>query len=304
LDPSSPGILLTGLTLIYSADPADDGKDVTLRWHGSRPFDISGGPPFLFFNSSHLDGSVVYDATKFSVNELALQTNFLDIYGPATLQIGPVLSGVPFTGTAAGPSVPLPLGSRAVINFFAMTFHQISATSADTITLVLPGSLISKAVPSVLPFAALAARLEVERRKGKFELAAVFDLDPASDGIHPLTEDVTLQIGTLSVTIPAGSFRTGADENDGKHRDDKAGHEDHDKKGKRQERFEFQGIIDGVSVEMKIIQTGSNRFTFKAEGRGANLSGIVNPVTVGLTIGDDGGSISVTAHIESHERQR
>lgn len=39
-------------------------------------------------------------------------------------------------------------------------------------------------------------------------------------------------------------------------------------------------------------------FEFKAEGEGADLTGTVNPVTVSLTIGDDGGSATVEAEFE------
>ena len=34
------------------------------------------------------------------------------------------------------------------------------------------------------------------------------------------------------------------------------------------------------------------------EGKGADSTGTVNPVTVGLTIGDDSGSTTVTAEIQ------
>jgi hypothetical protein len=40
-----------------------------------------------------------------------------------------------------------------------------------------------------------------------------------------------------------------------------------------------------------------NSYTLQAEGSGANLSGISNPVTVTLTIGDDTGSTEITAAI-------
>jgi len=50
-----------------------------------------------------------------------------------------------------------------------------------------------------------------------------------------------------------------------------------------------------VKLEVEIRERPDGRFKFKAEGEGADLSGTVNPVTVGLSIGDDGGSTTVTA---------
>lgn len=82
-------------------------------------------------------------------------------------------------------------------------------------------------------------------------------------------------MGTFSTTIPAGSFKQ-------------------DKKG----RFKFEGVIGGVELEAVIRPLGAGSFEFKAEGEGANLSGTVNPVTVGITIVNDGGSTTVPAEIE------
>jgi len=40
-----------------------------------------------------------------------------------------------------------------------------------------------------------------------------------------------------------------------------------------------------------------NRYALRADGRGANLAGLTNPVTVTLTIGDHTASTQITAHI-------
>jgi hypothetical protein len=66
-------------------------------------------------------------------------------------------------------------------------------------------SHFSVAVTPLVPFAAFFAKLEISR-KG-FDLNEAFTLAANSNGINPVTEDVTLQIATFSVTIPAGSFK-------------------------------------------------------------------------------------------------
>jgi len=103
-------------------------------------------------------------------------------------------------------------------------------------------------------------------------LASRFRFDFASNGINPVTENVTLEVGTFSVTIPAGSFQQIP-------------------KG----RFAFEGTISGVSLQVQIAPVGNNSFTFKAQGADANLTGLTNPVTVVLTIGNDSGTTTVTA---------
>ena len=89
---------------------------------------------------------------------------------------------------------------------------------------------------------------------------------------HAVTDPVTLQVGTLTVKIPPGSFR--------KHGDG---------------LFTFHGVVDGVRLEALIRPTGTLRYAFHAEAHGADLTGTKNPVPIILTIDDDSGTTSVKA---------
>lgn len=127
--------------------------------------------------------------------------------------------------------------------------------------------------PAIQQFAAFDARVEIKakRQKHEFKVKATFTLGAASDGIDPLTEPVSFQVGTYSETIPAGYFTQ-------------------DQKG----RFKFKRI-NGVALEVVIRPLGGGGFEFKADGQDADLTGTVNPVEVSLTIGDDsGGPIAAT----------
>jgi len=132
---------------------------------------------------------------------------------------------------------------------------------------------ISVAITPLVPFATSFAKLEIAK-KG-FGLNESFTLGANSNGIDPVTENVTLQIGTFSVTIPGGSFKLNPNGS-----------------------FAFQGVINGVSMQVLIMPLGNNIFTFKAQGTGVDLTGLTNPVTVVLTIGDDRGSTAVTAQFK------
>ena len=127
--------------------------------------------------------------------------------------------------------------------------------------------------PSLIPFASSFAKLEINA--GGFDLNESFTLGKNSNGINPVTENVTLQIGTFSVTIPPGSFKKNPNG-----------------------RFAFQGVIKGVNLQVQIVPLGNNMFTFMAEGTGADLTGLTNPVTVVLTIGIDSGTTTVTAQFQ------
>jgi hypothetical protein len=127
-------------------------------------------------------------------------------------------------------------------------------------------------------------------RETRFQGEGFFTLGAGSNGIYPLSEPVQVQVGSLSLTIPAGSFR---------------------QRGK--EEFVYEGEIDGTDLRLAILRwkdkdkdkdkgkgqvKPSNDYLFTVEGKGHILSGIANPVTIGLGIGDDEGSTTVKADID------
>ena len=98
-------------------------------------------------------------------------------------------------------------------------------------------------------------------------------LSSAAPAINPLTQPLTIQVGNYTGTIPPGSFKRG------------------------DTSYTFTGIINGVTLKVQITPAATLRYNFSATGTGANLTGIKNPVPVGLTIGGNCGTASVTAEI-------
>ena len=130
------------------------------------------------------------------------------------------------------------------------------------------------------PFAAFNPRVELDIEDGEVEVWATFTLGAGSNALDLSTQAVTLQVkggnGAYFVTIPAGSFKK-----------DKSG------------AFTFQGTINRVKLLETLIRPGRDgAFDFEIQTEGANLKGIANPITVSLTIGDNGGSKTVRAKIE------
>lgn len=140
-----------------------------------------------------------------------------------------------------------------------------------------------------MPFSCFTGKLEFNVNTGTFEINATFNVG-AGGSINPSTEPVTLAIGSYSVTIPAGSF---------------VRHDD---------LFQFEGIIKGTRLQMLIrhrncedgigssnsmkCACNAGSYTLQAQGRGANLKGIANPVTVTLSIGNDTGTTQIRAGLE------
>jgi hypothetical protein len=129
------------------------------------------------------------------------------------------------------------------------------------------------AVTQGIPFGNFTGRVKANIKAGqsdnKVEVDARFALGTGSDGINPATETVTIQIGKLSLTIPAGSFTE-------------------NKNG-----FKFEGTI--ASVDLKVnIKRVKNEFSLDLNGVGADLTGSELPLGLALLIGNDAGNALLT----------
>ena len=174
-----------------------------------------------------------------------------------------------YVANAAGPA---PAGSVSVIDTASKTVVGTAIpVGKNPFSVRMP-------LQACVPFLAFSAMVEIyfggAPNKDAFALEASFTLGSANNGINPLTEPVTLQIGTFTTTIPPGSFKKIEDG-----------------------LFTFAGVIGGARLEALIAPTGSLRYAPVAAAEGVNLTGTTNPVPVSLTVGDDCGTASVQALI-------
>jgi len=132
--------------------------------------------------------------------------------------------------------------------------------------------IVTPAAPAT-PFNSSFAKLTITAGPPPaFDLKDSFTLGALSNGINPTNEDVTFQVGTYSVTIPAGSFHVVPNS-----------------------AYVFSGVINGVSLAVQIAPVGVNSFDFKVTANGVNLAGLANPIGIILSIGDDSGSTTANA---------
>ncbi len=126
-----------------------------------------------------------------------------------------------------------------------------------------------EAFSSIVPFAAFTAKVDVNVASSSFDVNSTFTLGTGGS-IAPLTQDVKFQLGGFSTTIPAGSFRQGP----------------HGK-------FLFDGVINNVALSVNLTPLGGGSYAFRIEGAGAPNLPTSNLVTLGLTIGNNVGSVQV-----------
>jgi probable HAF family extracellular repeat protein len=141
-----------------------------------------------------------------------------------------------------------------------------------------PSSYLLTPLPTV-PFARFRPITNIDLRpvQGKdwFDTFASFTLGVDTNGIAPLKEPVTIQIGTFSTTIPARAFKLINGD------------------------FVFKGRIDGVKLYARFHQIKGRNYEFWTYANCASLIGTSNPVRVGLVIGDDSGTATITAKFGS-----
>jgi YVTN family beta-propeller protein len=220
------------------------------------------------------DGKYVYVSNQASNSVAVIDTASNTIV--KTVLVGMSPAGVAVTPDGVHVYVSNPASnSVSVIN-------TASNTVVDTISVAGPGAISIIPPPQGVPFLSFNAKLDINL--GPKPIPDTFDLrsslilsGTANNEISLGNEPVKLQVGPFIATIPAGSFRR---------------HEDRS--------YTFEGVIDGARLEAKIELTGSLRYTFRAQAKGANLSGITNPVQVSLGIGNNAGLTTVKAHFDGN----
>lgn len=154
--------------------------------------------------------------------------------------------------------------SDASGNFITQTYSGITASGVSS-RFTFEGA--------VTTFAAFSSTVAIKSSKNEFAVGGQFTLGTGSTGINPLTQPVTLQVGSFLITIPAGSFQLDSHGN-----------------------YVFQGTINGVQLAAGIQPQGANLYAYGIAGQSATNLPTANPVDVRLAIGSHGGDTSVSAN--------
>jgi hypothetical protein len=132
----------------------------------------------------------------------------------------------------------------------------------------------------LVPFSRLDAAADIVKgQKPAFAASGQFTVGANSNGIHPLTETVVLELGGYHLAIPPASFVEifGA--------------------------YFYQGKIGNVTLEALIWPIAGNRFLFEIAGEGAAGLPSGCPPSVVLTIGDDTGTEEIKTDDEGAPRR-
>ncbi len=213
------------------------------------------------------DGKHAYVANQGSTTVSVIETAGNTVV--ATVPVGLAPYGIAFT----------PDGKHVYVANISSNNVSVIDTASNTVVATLavgtfPFGVAIVPPPPGIPFLAFNAKPVIQfgsvPNHDAFGFGSSFTLSSTdSNGIDPLTEAVTLQVGTFTATIPPGSFTKRPDGS-----------------------FTFVGVVNGVGLGALIKPTGTLRYLFEAKANGANLAGTKNTV-----IGDDSGATLVTAAI-------
>jgi hypothetical protein len=237
-----------------------NGLAGTPAWTQLNP---AGGPPI-----GRWAHTVTYDAATNSltvVGGVDSSTNFLNDVWRLSNANG--LGGTPGWTQRTSLGGPFPRAGHSAV------YHQAARRAvifAGASCYPCPGLNDTWVLADVVPFAAFSAAVQINQASSSFSVTGGFT--PGSGGsVVPLTQTVIFQVGRFMTTIPAGSFTQTATGS-----------------------YTYSGIINGVPLNVTLQPSvGGYGLTFDAAGAlGLPTS---NPVTVGLTIGDNTGNIQVNA---------
>jgi hypothetical protein len=263
--------------LIWTTTTPGDTNRFNIHWGGGQ-FCVDYREPNVTIHGLGCSAGGTVPAGQWSFIAFVKQGNVYSIYvnSSATGNVTTLSSQVTDTAPNLPTSTSWTINGRCALNGQSCS----GAGLLDEIRLsnnALSPSGFLVALP-IVPFHAFSAKLQIAfgsaPNQDSFDLKSSFTLSSTAPAINPPTQAVTLQVGTFTVTIPAGSFKKNT-------------------KG----YFSFAGVIGGVSLQVLIKPTVTLSYAFQAEATGASLAGTTNPVQVTLTIGDDSSTASVTAQI-------
>ncbi|MHB8547533.1 MAG: Ig-like domain-containing protein [Nitrosotalea sp.] len=298
----NPSIFGNPVTFTATVSPSTATGTVTFSIDGTpqAPVTVSSGQ--ATFSSSSLsvgshtitaaysgdanDLSSTSSALTQTVTQITTTTTLTSSLNPSTFGQSVTITAAVSPNTATGtvtfsidgtPQAPVTVSSgQATFSSSSLSVgsHTITAAySGDTNDAGSTSSTLTQVV-NPISFSSFTAKVHIEDNYTHFELKSKFTLGTGSTGINPVTDNISLQVGTFSTTIPSGSFK-------------------HDDK-----QYKFEGVINGVHIETSIKSLGSNTFELKAEAEHANMTGTANPVPVQITIGNNSGTTTVNAKID------
>jgi hypothetical protein len=147
------------------------------------------------------------------------------------------------------------------------------ATTGGLLPGNLPGQGTLFKITSTVPFAAFRVQLEITARPPPgFQLRATLTQGTNAPAINPLTQGLTLSLGSYTLNVPSTVFQKTS-----------------------KSTWVYEGKLNGVSLQVRIAQQTTNSYLVQVEASGLNLTTLTNPISVTITLGANSGTTHVNA---------
>ncbi|HEV2324859.1 MAG TPA: choice-of-anchor tandem repeat GloVer-containing protein [Terracidiphilus sp.] len=119
-----------------------------------------------------------------------------------------------------------------------------------------------------VPFSSFTAKLDtIGGYPPGFQLQGFFTQGKNAPAIDPVTQGMTLSVGTYTAAVPPGLFHQ-----------------------TRKGWWVYEGELAGVSLEVRISQKGASLYELQVDASGVDVTSLPNPVTVALALGNNTGT--------------
>lgn len=152
------------------------------------------------------------------------------------------------------------------------TLGEFDTTSlAANGTLTLPGgSLYIALLAGTVPFSQFSPTVTLTPLS--FSFSASFTLGSTATALMPNTQSMTLTIGGLTVTLPAGALQLSKPTTG---------------------QYSYTGAVNGINLAVRLQGKNLGPYSVSVTGTGYNFTGAGSPLPVSLTIGNNKGTASV-----------
>jgi len=174
------------------------------------------------------------------------------------------------------------VGQTVVASGVSNQLFSITSSGNPITTVQIQGAPSAYAVDLVrfvsnTPFAKFGVTLYLAPKLSAFAATETFTLGANSAALNPATQAVTLNIGALSINLPAGSFNSD--------------------NLPRTTAYVYRGKVNNVDLYVLISPTGSSQsYLLFVLGGGYAFQNGLSTVPVTLTIGNNSGTVNVAPH--------
>ncbi len=185
-----------------------------------------------------------------------------------TLQTVSGLGEFQFTLNGSTTLVDIPTGSTAMLNETVSNGVDTQVSIDDEVgPITINGQPVSPGTNLVL---GTLTGNSLTVAGGKFSYSGMFTLGAASNGINPLTEFVSINLGPVSCAFAPGSFKKGSG------------------------GFTASGTFGGVKVSVVLAPAGTKKYSVSVTG--SPSPSFPSQVPVQILVGDDSASTVVARH--------